>query len=269
MNGNTEITVNFVYAAQLGFGSYKIGGLDVQIYKLPLSFTFDLEKFHDWKLVLSTPLLYGRYRFSEDVLDPANNQIVEIRADLDTLIFIPGLRLEIPVFDFWTIKPFFDTGLAGELTSNTSPAGIDASAPLAFIYTVGIKSLLTYDWKKFTLGLGNALIYAGNAEIDGKEDQSYAVIETGLNASHPLGFTIKGYEPDLSLFVIHYRFIPETRFSRFLRDDLKVKNQFEIGTSFGSATPMKLWFIENPRIGAGYRFGDGLNAFTINFGFPF
>ena len=268
-NHHTEVYVNFAYAAQLGFGSYDIGGLDVQIYKLPISFTFDLEKYHDWKLILSTPLIYGHYRFREDVLDTDSNQIVRLKADLDTLSFIPGLRLEIPIFDFWTVKPFFDIGLGGELNSDSSPAGLDVSAPLTAIYTVGIKSLLTYDWKKFTFGLGNALIYAGNAELHGKEDQSYTVIETGLSAAYPLGFSIRGYTPDLSLFAIHYRFIPETSFSRFLKNDLNVKNQFEIGTSLGSETPLKLWFIENPRIGVGYRFGDGLTAYTVNFGFPF
>jgi hypothetical protein len=50
---------------------------------------------------------------------------------------------------------------------------------------------------------------------------------------------------------------------------LEVSNQFEFGISVGSATPFKLWILENPRIGVSYRFGDGLTGVRVNFGFPF
>ena len=38
---NTEITVNYVYAALLGLGKYDAGGLSVQIYTLPLGYALE------------------------------------------------------------------------------------------------------------------------------------------------------------------------------------------------------------------------------------
>ena len=40
----SELRVNYVYAGQLGFGAYELGGLSVQIYKLPLAYTFPFGK---------------------------------------------------------------------------------------------------------------------------------------------------------------------------------------------------------------------------------
>jgi hypothetical protein len=48
-----------------------------------------------------------------------------------------------------------------------------------------------------------------------------------------------------------------------------VSNQFEFGINIGSATPARLWFFNNPRIGVSYRFGDGLTGVRAQFGFPF
>ena len=58
-------------------------------------------------------------------------------------------------------------------------------------------------------------------------------------------------------------------FSRFRDEPLKVDNQFEFGATLGSATPWELLSISNPRIGASYTFGDDLEVFRVNFGFPF
>ncbi len=40
---NRDVTVNYVYAAQIGIGGYEVGGLKVQVFTLPLSHTFDLD----------------------------------------------------------------------------------------------------------------------------------------------------------------------------------------------------------------------------------
>ena len=58
-------------------------------------------------------------------------------------------------------------------------------------------------------------------------------------------------------------------FSRFLRSPLRVANQGEIAFSIGSATPFQMLGWSNPRVGVGYVFGDGLDVWHVNFGFPF
>jgi hypothetical protein len=44
--------------------------------------------------------------------------------------------------------------------------------------------------------------------------------------------------------------------------------QYEVGITFGSRGPLKLWKIPLPRVGVGYVFGEGLAAVRIVFGTP-
>ena len=59
----SELRVNYVYAGQLGFGAYELGGLSVQIYKLPLAYTFHFGTDQAWEVKVKMPLVYGRYKF--------------------------------------------------------------------------------------------------------------------------------------------------------------------------------------------------------------
>ena len=263
--GNEEIRVNFAYAFELGFGSYDVGGLDVDVYKLPISYTFALDSDGRLKLKVSSPIFYGRFRFRASLDDGTR-----ITVDQDVISYIPGLELQYELLKNWYIKPFGNTGLAWSISEKARPRAlnIDVDDSSIYLYSLGIGSLYEIFWRRFKFSIGNALLWAGNTTFDGDDKESFGVLENGLEALHPMGFTVKGYEPDLSVFFIYYRFLPDAEFSRFGRSPLKVENQYEIAGSVGSSTPLKIGFIKNPRIGAGYRFGD-LDAFTINFGFPF
>ncbi|MEM7009515.1 MAG: hypothetical protein AAF462_10315, partial [Thermodesulfobacteriota bacterium] len=249
---------------QLGFGSYDIGGLDVRVIKIPISHTFAIPNYDRLKIRLSAPFYYGRFRF-KGKLDENNT----ITAEQHVLSFIPGVELQYEVLKNWYLKPFGNVGLAWSVADKVRPANINLDNNKIYVYTVGLRSLYEIFWERFKFSIGNAILWAGNTTfIDDVPDESFGVLENGAEVLHPLGFKIKGYEPDMSVFFIYYRYLPDAEFSRFLRSPLKVENQYEIAGTIGSATPLKLWVISNPRIGAGYRFGD-LNAFTITFGFPF
>lgn len=261
---NTNVEVNFIYAFELGFGSYDIGGLDVQVYGLPIAYTFkDLMGNGRLKLKINSPLYYGRFRFRRRFEDGT-----KLKVDQDVMAYLPGLELEYEAVDNWYIKPFANIGLAWEIYDKARPRGLEVDDSAVYLYTIGITSLYEIFWERFTFSVGNKIAWAGNATFDNENKQSYGVLENGLDVKHPLGFRIKGYEPDMSVFFNWYHFFPATKFDRFLREPLKVENQYEIAGTLGSATPLKLWVISNPRIGVGYRFGD-LDAFTVNFGFPF
>lgn len=260
----TDIRVNFAYAFQLGFGSYDIGGLDVDVVKLPISYTFNLTQDERLKLKLNSPFYYGRFRFKGKV-----DETTTITVEQHVLSYIPGLELQYEILDNWYLKPFGNVGIAWSVADKVRPSGINIDDSTIYIYTVGLRSLYEIFWERFKFSIGNAILWAGNTTfIDGTPDESFGVLENGVEALHPLGFRIGGYEPDMSVFFIYYRYLPDAEFSRFLRSPLKVENQYEIAGTIGSATPLKLWIFNNPRIGVGYRFGD-LDVFTINFGFPF
>jgi len=258
---NTEVTVNYVYAAQLGIGGYEVGGLDVQVFTLPLSETFDLDQEdfpsrsgRPWQLKVRAPINLGIYEFSATDTDGTL-----IEDDLQTLAVIPGVELQIPMAEQWTLKPCVDLGLG---------RGLNSDSRFAYIYTVGAKSLYEEPVGDYTLMLGNGFIYAGNAAF-GDDVEDYSVIETGLGVRRPAGFELWGFEPDLGVYGIYYYYPKPLRFLRFLEPPLYVRNQFEIAMSIGSAEPFELGPFTDPRIGIGYIFGDGLEVLRINFGFPF
>jgi len=258
---NTEVTVNYVYATQLGIGGYEVGGLDVQVFTLPLSQTFDLgpddtlgDGKRPWRLKVSAPINLGIYEFSATDTDGST-----VSDDLQTLAVIPGVELQIPMSETWTLKPFVDAGLG---------RGLESDSRFAYIYTVGAKSIYEHPVGDYTLMLGNGLIYAGNAAF-GDDVEDYSVIETGLGVRHPVGFDVWGFEPDLGVYGIYYYYPKALQFLRYRQTPLLVENQFEIAMSIGSTEPFELGPFTNPRVGVGYIFGDGLEVLRINFGFPF
>jgi hypothetical protein len=102
---DVTISVNYVYAAQLGFGTYHVGGLSVNVYSLPLEYTVR-DVLLDWRLRIGFPILYGDYSFRKTVvLDEFDDVPVKILADQRTLSAEPKLRLEIPVLEPWTVSP--------------------------------------------------------------------------------------------------------------------------------------------------------------------
>ena len=114
-----------------------------------------------------------------------------------------------------------------------------------------------------------ALRSAAGAGAGRSGSEGYGTLQSGVEVRHPIGFRIKGLVPDVGVSFVHYYFFPSAKFSLPGRRPLEVSNQFEFGVSVGSASPARLWILESPRIGASYRFGDGLTGFRVNFGFPF
>ena len=252
----SELRVNYVYAGQLGFGAYELGGLSVQVYKLPLAYTFDFGKGPAWQVKVKLPVLYGRYQFK--TTQDGGDQPVTLSHTVESLSIVPGVELQLPLHRRWALKPFAEWG----------PIKDFSGGPWSHVYAAGVRSLFSSDWRRFQVNVGNALLYAGNTTFSGNDEEGYGVLETGLEVRHPLGFWLQGAEPDLGGFFIHSHFFPSADFTRLARNPLKLHNQYEFGCSFGAEPSWKLGFVTVPRIGVSYRFG-GLDAIRLTFGFPF
>jgi hypothetical protein len=91
------VTINYIYAAQFGLGGYSLGGLGVTVLTLPLSYTWDVdnpieEEGKTWTVKLLAPIKYGHYDF--DDRDENGGRIDETK---DTLGWLPGVEVGIPV----------------------------------------------------------------------------------------------------------------------------------------------------------------------------
>lgn len=253
---HTVVNLNYVYAASLGFGGYSIGGLSAGVYTLPLSNTWsDIPK-DGWSLKLLLPIQLGIYHFSADYLSQ------HFSLDQQSISAVPGVELQIPVTDNAVVKPFVQAGIAHAF-------GSGVGNPDSYVYLAGARALTQWKADEYTLSLGNAVVYAGDTTVGPGFAEHYISLQIAGEIRRPLGFKVGDFAPDLGVYVANYFYPAPLRFSRFLKPDLLVHDQGEVGFSVGSAQPFKLLWLSNPRLGAGFVFGGGLNVYRVSFGFPF
>jgi hypothetical protein len=265
-----DVHVNLPYAVQFGFGSYDVGGLSVNMFRIPVQHTIALGPDEDaWRLALTAYLGYGHFSFETSALGP------KIRATQDFLFALPQAELQIPLRRWWTLKPYvaagFGTTFNGSAGIEGAPGELHLDDGVVFLYAAGISNLFEFKMQDFWLSIGNRLAAAGDTTVGQSQGTStnYGTLQNGLEVRHPLGFDVKGFLPDVGVSFIYYYFFPSAKFSLPGESPLEVSNQFEFGINIGSATPAKLWVFNNPRIGVSYRFGDGLTGVRAQFGFPF
>lgn len=256
-NANRMVNLNYVYAASLGFGGYTVAGLNADVYTLPLSDTLADMPYPGWALKLLAPIQGGFYDFRAT---DTNGRRISINQQ--SLSLVPGIELQIPLTPRLVLKPFAQVGIAHVF-------GDDVGNPDAWIYLAGARSVAQWRAGAYTFSLGNGLIVAGDKTIGRGFEEHYVALQIGAEVRHPLGFALGKLVPDIGVYAADYYYPQPLQFSRFLRSPLKVSNQTEIGLSLGSAAPFHLLFLSNPRIGAGLVFGDGLQVWHVNFGFPF
>lgn len=189
---NTKISVNYVYASQLGIGSYDIGGLSVNVFTLPLSITLPLvstfgveppvNNAEDWRIRFKLAPSYGSFDFKAKDAD-----FGRVRIRQHTAALTPGVDLIAPVNDIWSLKPFADVGVGKVVSSSGDGAGDEN----AFItYTTGLRSLVEVPADDYEFAFGNGVIFAGNEEFGGSDAENYWAIETGIQARRTLGFSL-------------------------------------------------------------------------------
>ena len=256
---------------QFGFGSYDVGGLSVNVFRVPLQHTFALGPEEDaWRLVLTGYLGYGHFSFESSVFGP------KVTASEDFVFVMPQAELQIPIRRWWTVKPYVAAGLGRTFNGSSAiegpPGGeLHVEEGFDFLYAVGIGNLFEFQLEDFFLSVGTKLAGAGDATIGQSRNTTtnFGTLQNGLEVRHPLGLDVKGLVPDVGVSFIYYYFFPSAKFSLPGESPLEVSNQFEFGINVGFSKPTKLWIFNNPRIGVSYRFGDGLEGVRAQFGFPF
>jgi hypothetical protein len=132
-NVNRTVDLNYVYAADLGFGGYHLSGLSASVYTLPLSYALDDLPYKGWSVDLLFPVQAGLYRFRAIDVDGQ-----QLSLDQKSLSIVPGVELRIPLalpFGEGTVlKPFVQFGAAHAF-------GEDVGNPNSWIYLAGARTL--------------------------------------------------------------------------------------------------------------------------------
>lgn len=259
--------VNVPYAIQYGFGSYSIGGITTSTYRVPITRCVPLGADEDnLSLKFTSYLGYSHVDFETYLLGP------KLKVQQDYVFLLPQLELMIPLESGLVVKPYVALGggyaFNGQARFGTQSVSSKDSYDMLYSGGIGIQCERHID--QYLIQMGSKFGWAGEQDYSANStDQNFGTLQSGLEVRHPAGIRLGGKELDLAGSFIYYRFFPAAEFSMQTEEPLKVENQYEFGLTLGMTKPNTLWFLTDPRIGASYRFGDGMTGFRLSLGFPF
>lgn len=252
-------TVHWAYSAYFGSGWYSVpGNRDVFVarmtYRRTLSgVSLDAEGNRVIGKYLKLPVSVGLNRFDLD------NPLAA--ADPDNVSFIsmnPGIDIEVPVNDAWSLRPYASVGYGRALGSSES----------AWSYWGGIKSRVSFKAGKLNWHLLNQAGFAGFTPNEGPSDVILPLM-VGLEFDHPVGKPADQADQKLLHWHMAYmRFGNSLEFDSIATDVGDIKDQWEIGAALARReSPIRIWFLNFDRLGLGYRASsDGaLKGVTVVF----
>jgi len=240
--------INWLYQVGVGDGIMTDTQENVNIYKLPFSYMFEDFNEKNWNLKLNFPLSIGVYSIEAE----------EQNIDLDFIAIIPGIELHIPLRENWVLIPLADFGF-GKSTSGES---------IQYLYSVGIKHHVLFEWRLFDFTFGNTLRNEGYfAGGNGGADNT-SLFTTGLDMKFPLGIKLFKKPGYLSFYGMNYYYFEEIEIDVDTKT-IQIETQWELGLTLSTIPSLKIWWFSIERVGLGYRFGDGFSAIRLVFGMPF
>jgi hypothetical protein len=179
-----------------------------------------------------------------------------------TISFTPGVQVEIPIDDKWSLRPYAHAGYGWETGSQEG----------ALIWYGGIKSRYRLADGRNRWSLLNGLYYAGY-KPEFADRGRYGSAMVGLEFSHPL----RSLRLDDGPLYLNWHLTYDLFFDRlnFHVDKDRVesfRDQWELGVALGKRdTPIRILFMEFQQIGLGIRWSSSgnFNALTVNFRSPF
>lgn len=247
--------VGYTYALDSGLGGFDVSGRSVQAYRIPIAYGLRSVEDHPWGVKLTFPVSFGIH----DLRGVVEGE-EPLRESFRTITFVPGVEFQIPLGGDWLLKPFAEAGFGKETSS-----GGEAVA----IYAVGVKTLLERQRGRNVWSFATGLEWNGASGFDAETSEEVSLIEAGVDFRYQLGTAFGGRRFDSSVFFIARHFLSGLVFERLGQQPIELREQFEVGVTFGTEPRLRFLGIRLPRIGLSHRFGDGLAAYRLNFGFPF
>lgn len=248
------VQAQFAYLADSGFGGFSVSGRSVQVYRIPFSYPLRPLEERRWGLKLTLPVSFGVHNLKAIV-----GEEVQPLERLRTMTFVPGVELQLPVGGEILIKPFAEAGFGRET---------EASGATVYLYSAGVKTLTTRRRDGIAVSLGTNVEWNGVSGEEGEADD-FGLIEVGVEAQHPLPMSLSGRRMNVGPYVTLRYFCSDLVFERIGGPAIGIDGQVELGVSLGTEEPLRVLGVKLPRLGVAYRFGDGLESWRINFGFPF
>jgi hypothetical protein len=246
---------DFAFASELGSGIYSIDGRTIQVYQLPLYYRLRDAQPRGGRpgIKLTFPVTFGFFNFQ-----PSDLLHFDVPTSVNAFSLEPGVELDYWLTDAWHLYPYVRAG-----STWSSSSQIDA-----FIYGSGVRS--DYRFPAFDSdGLWRAVLqYAGVHYHNSPLPNDYFTrLRNGVEGRRNLNVTWDGRRVQLAPYAVMdvYFHAPEDPASGLASRTV----QFETGLMWGVAPMWRLWGLDLPRLGLGYRFAGSLSGWRIVIGDPF
>jgi hypothetical protein len=244
--------INFSFGNYLGTGFYTSGGGEVFILRIPLSTTLRPMTSNDPGWIVNYPVTVGVANIDR-IVDGEQPDL----DDVGTISLVPGLEYHYPVLHNWQLVPFFDLGIARDLSNNVNIR----------VLGTGAKSFATFDFNRNRLTLGNRFLYADQRNLETGKNSNFAVFETALDYNIATDYTIHGTYFDYSFYYINYFYLKDLVVLDNLDNSISLENKNEVGFTF--RLPDYSWLPRSSRLGLGVQITQSGELYRIVFGMPF
>jgi hypothetical protein len=249
-----EFPPNFLsFAAYIGSGIYTNGDRTIYIIRIPLSYQVRSETEHFLGIKPTLKTTFGFYDFNpSDILD------FDFPDSVGIVTILPGVELPMLVTPNWRLTPFVDFG-----------AGWDTETDdITLILGVGAYSRAEFPWKERTFILWNRLIRSQDFESDSDESQYFSLFEVATEVRVRAGRILK-QRADVGTYIKGEFYFDQLFIDLVDGDPIEINRRYEVGVTYGSTEPSKLWIIPFPRLGLGYRFGQGNTGIRLIFSYAY
>lgn len=246
--GAQDPSDNFVhwgYASYFGTGWYAVGN-DLDVFAIRLAPRWhwgeaglDDDGEREVGVELRVPVTFSVHKFNIDDL----GAILDVD-NFATAAVTPGVEVEIPVTNRWSLKPLAYGGWGREFNGSQS----------AWIYWTGLKSRYRLPGGGIDWSLVNAIEYIGYSPNDGPSNDAFPVM-AGLEFQWPLGEAkLGGHQVYLDWHAVYTAYFDNLNFLFRNVSVNKVADTWELGLAFSKGErKLKLWHFEWDRVGLAYR----------------
>jgi len=245
---------NFAFATETGSGIYDIDGRTIQVYTFP--FVYGLREAQPRggrpgvKLIL--PVTVGFYDFGT-----ADLVHLQLPSQIGSLSFEPGVKLDYWLNEAWHLYPYVKAGATWASSSEIN----------AVIWGAGMRSEYRFDALGGAALYGAELNYAGVHYHSDLPDDSLTRLRNGVEVRYDLPWSVDQRRTQLGPYAVadYYFTAPAAPKSGIIAETW----QFETGLMLGVKPMWRIYGIDVPRIGIGYRFAGIFSGWRIVFGDPF
>ena len=177
---------------------------------------------------------------------------------VDLGAILPGIEVLFKTGERSMLRPYLDIGWGS--TSSTSTTLVYGE--------LGLRSEFVWPWRRWELGLEPRL-KGGYSFTDIDDfDLSNVELSARMDARYPLGFRIGGQTPDVGAYFKPSWYPNDISVPTPSGEQKSIYTQFEVGATLGFRflSPMLCGLFRMPRLGLGYRFGDGTSGWSIQVG---